>query len=64
MIIEEHPECSVFIVGSNQVRTRLYRIGITKNLLEISSGFEIFGLVNSVWEEFGTKKDYKPKIPL
>ena len=56
---EKHPDSSVYVVGSNPVRTRLYRIGITNNLLEITSGFEIFGLVINEWEKFEPKKDYE-----
>ena len=41
--IEKHPKAIVVATGSTAVRTRLYRMGITNNLLEISEDFVIFG---------------------
>jgi hypothetical protein len=55
----KHPDCYVFAAGSSATRNRLYRIGITKFLLEIELDFDIFGLVNDEWEPFkkGTHYD-------
>jgi hypothetical protein len=58
LFFEKHPNSSVYVEGSTPVRTRLYRIGITNNLLEIRSNFEIYGLVINEWEKFDPKKDY------
>lgn len=58
LFFSKHPDSSVYIIGSNSVRTRLYRIGITKNLFEITSDLEIFGLINNYWESFIPEKDY------
>lgn len=50
--IETHPGAEVIAMGSTEVRTRLYRIGISKNLEDIELDFEIFGLKNEMWETF------------
>ena len=46
--------------GSTAVRTRLYRMGITNNLAEISEDFKVFGLNSSgEWEKFIVGEDYE-----
>ena len=37
--IEKHPDAWVIATGSTEARTRLYRMGITHNLVEISKDF-------------------------
>lgn len=61
---EKHPNALVFATGSNNVRTRLYRMGITNNLEEIKADFEVYGLRvdNNVWEEFISGDDYEAFI--
>ncbi len=61
---EKHPNALVFATGSNNVRTRLYRMGIANNLEEIKADFEVYGLRvdNSVWEEFISGDDYEAFI--
>lgn len=51
---EKYPEAWIFATGSTLVRTRLYRMGITDNLAEISRDFKVFGLTidTNKWEEF------------
>ncbi len=46
---DKHPGAWIYARGSNNVRTRLYRIGITNNLLEIKKDFEVFGLKDDQW---------------
>lgn len=41
--IEKYPDAKIFATGSTFVRTRLYRMGITNNLTEISKEFIILG---------------------
>ncbi len=41
---DKHPNTWIYATGSNSARTRLYRIGITKNLEEILGDFEVYGL--------------------
>lgn len=61
---EKHPHALVFATGSNNVRTRLYRMGITNNLEDIKADFEVYGLRvdNNVWEEFISGDDYEAFI--
>ncbi len=41
---EAYPEKWIFMTGSTEVRTRLYSIAITKNLNELESSLNLFGL--------------------
>jgi len=61
---EKYPDSLVFATGSNNIRTRLYRIGITNNLEDIKEDFEVYGLRvdNNVWEEFISGEDYEAFI--
>jgi len=49
----------VHATGSNTVRTRLYRMGITNNLAEIAEDFFVLGLKNDKWESFLIGEDYE-----
>ena len=55
---DKHPEAWIYIQGSNVVRTRLYRIGLTNNLKEIKKDFEVFGLKDNQWHEFKNGAEY------
>ena len=55
----KYPDIWVFATGSTLVRTRLYRMGLTNNLAEISVDFNVYGLKNDVWEEFLIGEDYE-----
>jgi hypothetical protein len=61
---EKYPDSLVFATGSNNIRTRLYRMGITNNLEDIKEDFEVYGLRvdNNVWEEFISGEDYEAFI--
>ena len=54
-----YPNAWVHATGSTNVRTRLYRMGITNNLTEIAEDFIVFGLRNDKWEEFLAGEDYE-----
>ncbi|MDD2345765.1 MAG: hypothetical protein PHY85_06435 [Bacteroidales bacterium] len=58
---EKHPNAWIFATGSSNVRTRLYRMGITNNLEEIKADFDIYGLTvdDNIWEEFIIGEDYE-----
>jgi hypothetical protein len=57
---EKHPKAVIIATGSTSVRTRLYRMGITNNLDEISKDFIIFEFVkNSGWAKFEISEDYE-----
>ena len=56
---EKYPNALVFARGSNAVRTRLYRIGISNNLEELTEKFEVRGyLANTGWTVFEKNTDY------
>lgn len=58
--IDKHPKASIVATGSTSIRTRLYRMGITNNLAEISKDFYIFGFTkDEQWEEFIVGEDYE-----
>ena len=50
-----YPERSIVFLGSNLVRTRLYRMAIAKNYEELSNDFHIFVLID--------EKDEIDKVP-
>ena len=55
----ERPNAWVFATGSTAVRTRLYRMGLTNNIVDISKDFHVYGLKNDNWEEFIIGEDYE-----
>lgn len=58
--MEKHPNSYVLATGSTQVRTRLYRMGITNNLAEIKEDFIVYGLMEKGdWVEFEVGEDYE-----
>lgn len=60
VFLEKHPTAWVVAEGSTKARTRLYRMGISKHLKEISKEFAIFGyLISKGWEPFASDKNYK-----
>jgi hypothetical protein len=56
---DRHPDAWIYACGSSHARTRLYRIGITNNLMEIRKDFEVFGLKNGKWYKFRENTDYR-----
>ncbi len=56
---EKYPEAWIYATGSTEVRTRLYRMGLTNNLTNISNDFHVFGLKEHGWEPFVVGEDYK-----
>ena len=48
----KYPNARILATGSTAVRTRLYRMGITNNLIEIKKDFEVFGLKDDQWHTF------------
>lgn len=56
--MEKYPNAWVVATGSTIVRTRLYRMGITNNIVEISEDFVVFGRKGSFWEKFVAGEDY------
>ncbi|MEY5047603.1 MAG: hypothetical protein RLZZ175_962 [Bacteroidota bacterium] len=58
IFIRKYPEATVIATGSTDVRTRLYRIGISNNLEKIEKEFVIMGLKDGKWEIFQKNIDY------
>ena len=55
---DKNPDAWVYATGSTAIRTRLYRMGITKYLSEVSNDFDVFGELDNKWEVFKKGKDY------
>ncbi|WP_420583224.1 DUF6934 family protein [Reichenbachiella sp.] len=55
---DQHPKANIYATGSTESRTRLYRIGITKYIEEISQDFHVYGELNKGWEKFVKDRDY------
>ena len=54
-----HPDAHIFATGSTEVRTRLYQMGITNNLVEIQKDFHVHGMrQDETFEEFVVGEDY------
>lgn len=56
---KKYPKAWIIASGSTAVRTRLYRMGITNNLADITVDFIIFGYSKEEeWVEFVIGEDY------
>ena len=55
---QKHPDAWVYARGSTNARTRLYRMGISKYIDEISQEFDIYGQIQNEWEEFRLNTEY------
>lgn len=55
---DKYPDAWIFATGSTRVRTRLYRMGITKYINEIHVDFEVYGLRENEWEPFEKEIEY------
>ena len=57
--IGKYPNAVVYAEGSNLARTRLYRIGISNNLEELTEQFDVYGFLDNIgWVEYEKNKDY------
>jgi hypothetical protein len=56
---DRYPGCLIYATGSTQARTRFYRMGITKYIIEIQKDYEIFGLHDNVWQPFEKNVSYE-----
>jgi hypothetical protein len=54
-----NPGVFVFAKGSTDVRTRLYQMGITSILNEVSEWFAILGFADEEWQTFEKGKNYE-----
>jgi ribonucleotide monophosphatase NagD (HAD superfamily) len=56
----QYPNASIFATGSTNVRTRLYRMGLSNNLAEIAADFYIYGFTSTFgWKDFVLGEDYE-----
>ncbi len=53
-----YKDAIIYIEGTTQARTRLYQISISGHWKEISSIFEVQGLVNEQWRPFQKNINY------
>ncbi len=56
---ETHPDSGVIARGSTPSRTRLYQMGINKNLDIIRTRLDVFGFINNEWENFQSNINYE-----
>lgn len=54
----KYPNAWIYATGSSRSRTRLYRMGISNNLTEISQVFDVYGLIGDAWYEFEKNTEY------
>jgi hypothetical protein len=58
--LNKYPDAWIFAAGSTSARTRLYRIGISNNLMDIKQDFEVYGLTKEgVWADFIKDESYE-----
>ena len=57
--MDKYPNTAVTASGSTKARTRLYQMGISNNLEEISTDFNIFGRVRGLWYPFEKNVEYE-----
>jgi hypothetical protein len=56
---DKYPQAWIYATGSTKSRTRLYRIGLTNNLDEITEDFELYGQRKGEWQEFVRGVEYE-----
>jgi hypothetical protein len=56
---DKYPTAWIYATGSSKARTRLYRMGITKFLAEVTADFEVLAERNDDWESFKQNIDYE-----
>ncbi|MCC6724754.1 MAG: hypothetical protein IT258_09600 [Saprospiraceae bacterium] len=56
---DKYPDAWIYAAGSTKSRTRLYRMGIAKYLVEVKEDFEILGERNDDWEVFRENMAYE-----
>lgn len=59
LFTDHYPDAWVVATGSTLARTRLYRMGITNNLLLIEKDFHVLGLKGNDWVKFEKNGPYE-----
>jgi len=58
--MKKYPDAWIFVTGSTSARNRLYRMGISNNLDEISTDFFVYGYTSDgLWEVFTAGAAYE-----
>lgn len=55
---DKYPNVWVYATGSTKIRTRHYRMGISKFLDQIKRDFEIYGELENDWDKFKIGTEY------
>lgn len=55
---DKYPNAWIYATGSTKSRTRLYRMGITKFLSEVTEDFEVLGEKDEDWFPFKKNVEY------
>jgi hypothetical protein len=58
VFVDHYLEATIIATGSTDVRTRLYRMGITNNLQAVEMDFIVLGLTDKGWERFSKNVTY------
>ena len=56
---DKHPNSMIYAKGSTKVRTRLYRMGITKYIEEMRLDFYVMGFRDNEWQKFEKGTEYE-----
>lgn len=59
VFFDRNPQALVYATGSTPVRTRLYRMGITRFYNEIKNDFYLYGQIGDQLQVFEIGKEYK-----
>jgi len=57
--LDQYPDAWIYASGSTTARTRLYQIGISRFLNEISEDLEIYGQIGDQWHPFERNQPYE-----
>ena len=59
---DKHPTALIVATGSTKARTRLYQMGISNNLEDITVDFNVFGRKGKIWCPFEKNIEYNAFI--
>jgi hypothetical protein len=57
--LTKNADCSIYLTGSNELRTRLYQLAITKYFDDFSLLYQIFGRYGDTLEPFQKNESYE-----
>ena len=59
IFIKKYPRATILARGSTSSRTRLYQIGISTHLEELTKQFDVYGFLENIgWTEYEKNKNY------